>query len=203
MMSLKHKRCSRGGAAVEFLLCLPLLLLLAFPVIDLARVLQANMILTNMAREGANLASRTANAEQEIMAEQAIMDALAATAPPLDMHSNGMIHITKILAMRGRGVSRNVVLAQYRWAGGSYVPTKGVWSCGAAGTHWDNAGRCAGMPAAAAAPAVDVMSDALNDGDVVYLVETFYRLPLFFDKLQLGGIVLPDIDPNLYAMTIF
>lgn len=197
MISPKHKRWSRGAAAVEFMLCLPLLLLLAFPVIDLARVLQANMILTNMAREGANLASRTINAEQ------AIMDSLVATAPPLDMRSNGMIRITKILAVRGQGASRNVVIAQYRWSGGSYDPDKGVWTCGAAGTYWDNAGRCAGLPASAAAPAVDVMSGALNDGDVVYLVETFYRLPLFFGKMQLGGIVLPEINPNLYAMTIF
>lgn len=197
MISPKHKRCSRGAAAVEFMLCLPLLLLLAFPVIDLARVLQANMILTNMAREGANLASRTVNAEQ------AIMDSLAATAPPLDMRSNGMIHITKILAVRSQSATRNVVVAQYRWGAGSYVPTKGVWTCGAAGTRWDNAGNCAGLPAPAAAPSVDVMSGALNDGDVVYLVETFYRLPLFFGKMQLGGIELPDISPNLYAMTIF
>lgn len=198
MIAPKHNQWSRGAAAVEFMLCLPLLLLLAFPVIDLARVLQANMILTNMAREGANLASRTINAEQ------AIMDSLAATAPPLDMRSNGMVHITKILAVRGQGASRNVVVAQYRWRGGSYVPDKGVWNCGAAGgTYWDSTGSCTGLPPPAAAPSVDVMSGALNDGDVVYLVETFYRLPLFFSKMQLGGIVLPDFNPNLYAMTIF
>uniref|UniRef100_UPI002FDF8AA9 TadE/TadG family type IV pilus assembly protein n=1 Tax=Noviherbaspirillum sp. TaxID=1926288 RepID=UPI002FDF8AA9 len=82
---------ARGGAAVEFLLCLPLLLLLAFPVVDLARVLQANAILVAMSREGANLASRTR------MDEQTVMAALAATAPPLDMRRNGSIRITRIL----------------------------------------------------------------------------------------------------------
>ncbi|HEX7636338.1 MAG TPA: pilus assembly protein, partial [Noviherbaspirillum sp.] len=96
------------------------------------------------------------------------------------------------------------VIAQYRWAGGSYAPTKGVWNCGASGaTYWNNAGSCAGLPAPATAPSVDVMTGRLNDGDVVYLVETFYRLPLFFGKMQLGGIELPDINPDLYAMTIF
>ncbi|RZI42420.1 pilus assembly protein [Herbaspirillum sp. HC18] len=194
MIDARHKQRSRGSAAVEFILCLPLLLLLAFPVIDLARVLQANMIITNMAREGANLVSRTLNAEQ------AIMDALAATAPPLDMAANGMIRITKIMAVRGKGTPRNVVLAQYRWTGGSYAPVKGVWICGAAGTRWDSAGSCTGLPPPASAPTVGVMSGALNDGDVIYLVETFYRLPMFFSGMQLGGIAF---NPDLYAMTIF
>jgi hypothetical protein len=197
MINLAHKQRSRGAAAVEFILCLPLLLLLALPVIDLARVLQANIILTNMAREGANLALRTLNAEQ------AIMDALAATAPPLDMATHGMIHITKIMAVRGKGGPRNVVVAQSRWTGGAYEPTTSVWSCGAAGTHWDSAGKCAGLPPPATAPTVGVMAGALNDGDVVYLVETFYHFPMFFSGIQLSAITLPAFDPNLYAMTIF
>jgi hypothetical protein len=188
---------SRGTAAVEFLLCLPLLILLAFPVVDLARVFQANMILTNMSREGANLAART------VSAEQAIMESLAATAPPLDMHSNGMIHITKILALRDNGITRNLVIAQHRWGNGSYVPAKGVWTCGAAGSYWDGAGNCAGLPPSAAAPEIGVMTGQLRDGDVIYLVEVFYRFPMLFSGLDLGGgLVLPRLDSALYAFTI-
>ena len=64
----------RGGAAVEFLFCLPLLILLLLPVADLARVIQANMILTNISREGANLASRTSMKPQELMEALAARD---------------------------------------------------------------------------------------------------------------------------------
>lgn len=192
---------ARGGAAVEFLLCLPLLILLAFPVVDLARVLQANAILVAMSREGANLASRTR------MDEQTVMAALAATAPPLDMRSNGSIRITRILASRSGGIVRNVVIGQHRWVNGAdhaVTSRKGVWSCGAAGTAWRADGSCGGLPAPASAPEVDLLRGKLDEGDMVYLVETFYKFPLLFGAMRLGAdIVTPDIDPELYAMTVF
>jgi len=196
-MNRIHNPRQFGGAAIEFLFCLPVLLLLALPVVDLARVLQANIILTNVSREGANLAARTAGSEQTIM------ESLAATAMPLDMRDNGAIHITKILARRTHGVTRNVVIAQHRWVNGAYSPDNGVWTCGAGGSYWDGSGNCAGLPSPAAAPEVDVMRDRLRDGDVVYLVEAFYRFPLLFSGLDLGGgVVLPGFDSKLYAFTI-
>ncbi len=56
---MKNRKKSAGTAAVEFAFILPLLVLLAIPIFDLARIIQANMILINISREGANLASRT------------------------------------------------------------------------------------------------------------------------------------------------
>jgi Flp pilus assembly protein TadG len=47
----------RGAAAVEFALLLPLLLLLVFGIIDFGRALNAQVTLTQAAREGARLAS--------------------------------------------------------------------------------------------------------------------------------------------------
>ena len=191
-----HRSSQFGGAAIEFLFCLPLLLLLALPVADLARVLQANIILTNISREGASLAARTGGSEQTIM------ESLAATAPPLNMPTYGAIHITKILAHRANGVTRNVVIAQHRWVNGAYTPTNGVWTCGAGGSYWQS-GNCAGLPPPANAPEINVMRGRLQDGDVVYLVETFYQFPLLFNGLDLGaGIVLPGFSSNLYAFTI-
>jgi hypothetical protein len=196
-MNRTHRPSQFGGAAVEFLLCLPLLLLLAFPVVDLARVLQANIILTDISREGANLAARSGGPEQTVM------ESLAATAPPLDLRNYGAIHITKILAHRAHGITRNVVIAQHRWVNGSYVPGNGVWTCGAGGSYWDATGNCAGLPPIAAAPEVDVMRGQLQDGDMVYLVEAFYRFPLLFSGLDLGGgLVLPAFRSDLYAFTI-
>jgi hypothetical protein len=196
-MKRDPRHAARGTAAIELLFCLPLLLLLLLPVFDFARVIQANTILANIAREGANLASRTAAPPQDIM------HSLAATALPLDMRGDGMIHITKILAARKNGISRNIVIAQQRWNGGTYVPAKGVWTCGSSGTWWDADGNCADIPSGSGAPEVEVMSGLLDDGEIVYLVEVFYRFPLLFGSLDLGSFSLPGLHPDLYAMTVF
>ncbi len=47
----------RGSAAVEFALVLPLLLLIVFGIIDLGRALNAQITLTEAAREGVRLAA--------------------------------------------------------------------------------------------------------------------------------------------------
>jgi Flp pilus assembly protein TadG len=47
----------RGAAAVEFALLLPLLLLIVFGIIDFGRALNAQITLTQAAREGARLAA--------------------------------------------------------------------------------------------------------------------------------------------------
>lgn len=53
--SPKTCRRDRGAAAVEFALVLPLLLLVIFGTIDFARALNAQITLTEAAREGARL----------------------------------------------------------------------------------------------------------------------------------------------------
>ena len=47
----------RGAAAVEFALLLPMLLLLVFGIIDFGRALNAQIVLTQAAREGSRLAA--------------------------------------------------------------------------------------------------------------------------------------------------
>src|SRR5215469_16732561 len=51
------KGCDRGAAVVEFALLLPALLLLLFGIIDFGRALNAQITLTQAAREGARLAA--------------------------------------------------------------------------------------------------------------------------------------------------
>lgn len=53
----RNARQDRGAAAVEFALLLPLLLLLVFGIIDFGRALNAQITLTQAAREGARLAA--------------------------------------------------------------------------------------------------------------------------------------------------
>ena len=55
--TVRNARRDRGAAAVEFALLLPVLLLLVFGLIDFGRALNAQITLTQAAREGARLAA--------------------------------------------------------------------------------------------------------------------------------------------------
>jgi len=177
-----HAR-SRGAAAVEAALLLPLLVMLALPVADLARALQARLILDAISREGASLAARGTLPLKD--ASQSIMDTLAATAPPLDLRQDGMLVVSRIM---GNGVGP-VVLEQYRWLGGGQDAPAMVSAC----AGWDAEGRCAQQagPVALDAGAVP------QDGDVMHAFEAHYRFRPWF------GALLPGLATDMHALTLF
>jgi Flp pilus assembly protein TadG len=84
-----------GQGVVEFALVLPVLVLLALGIFDYSRMIQASNIISNMSREGASLASRTSIAHQEIM------NAIASTAQPLAMGTNGAMYLTQVTQVDG------------------------------------------------------------------------------------------------------
>ena len=84
-----------GQSLVELAFALPLLVILALGIFDFSRAIQANNIITNMSREGANLASRTSVAPLDIM------NSLASTAKPLSMSDHGAIYITQVTMVGG------------------------------------------------------------------------------------------------------
>ena len=196
-------RFARGIAAIEFAIVLPLLALLLFMLADLSRAIQAKTILLNISREGANLSARATTDLNG--SSQGIMNALAATTPPLDMPARGMIYITKIMgyAAGPHGSVRNIVLEQYRWnAGvqhGAYQPPSQVWQC----ASWNADGACAHIGKSDAAPGVDLMQGQLADGELVYAVETFYHFDMLFGAIDTGAGKAPLLGPNLYSMTVF
>ena len=57
LLTRRPRGTDRGAAAVEFALLLPVLLLLLFGIIDFGRALNAQITLTQAAREGARLAA--------------------------------------------------------------------------------------------------------------------------------------------------
>lgn len=189
----KNLAYSGGIAAVEFVVILPLLLLLSLPLFDLARIIQAGMILTNMSREVANLASRS---QQD---PQSIMNAVAATTPPLQMRTSGMIYVSKIMG-NGPGKS-NVLLEQYKWTGGFDQGSR-VWA-GCSGWATDGSGKCTSIPTAGTLIS-DALANQLGDGEVIYVVESSYRANILLGAMDLGfGVKTPQFSPDLYAKTIF
>jgi len=207
MRTARIVRRAAGIAAVEFALILPILVILLIGLVDMARALQANMILINLGREGANLASRGKLQLSEN--HQAIIGQVAASAPPLEMNTRGMIYITRLMGSGTGSASRTLVLEQYRWDDSKnnlgfrvsgYAPASKVWTCGnwASGT----AGVCA-VPSGVNAPGVSLMSGTLSDGEVIYVVETFYKFNMLFQTFTFGTVRTPTLGPDFYSMTVF
>jgi hypothetical protein len=210
MIRTRPLRAHVGIAAVELALILPFLVLIVLMVTDLARAIQTQIILINISREGASLASLSPAFQGQ---PQKIMDALVASAPPLHMNDAafpkeyGMIYITEVTGyedVKTKNVT-NKVTAQYRWTHGSstYLPTSSVWQC--PGGSWAGDGHCSAVPATAGSgsPTANVMTGKLASGDVVYAAEVFYHFDAWFKLITLSTFMTtPDIGPDLRAMTV-
>jgi Flp pilus assembly protein TadG len=197
-------RRQHGVVAVEFALLLPMLLMLLFGMMDAGRALQANIIITNISREGANLVARgTAPLETS---SQDVIYALMASAPPLNVNQQGMIYITRVMGVVTAGVSRSVVLDQYRWDDAvrnlgfrvnGYQPDSKAYDC----TAWDGS-HCISVNSLLRPPS-PIMNGTLQDGEVVYVVETFYRYDMLLSIKATAALDLPNLGPDLYSMTVF
>lgn len=168
--SLKMLKQSDGQTMVELALILPVLLLLSFGVFEYSRSVLTKNIIVNMSREGANLAART----QEL--PQTIMTAIATTADPLDMGTNGMIFITEVMGIDdGTGTVNPIVQKQYRYVNGGYSANSIVW--GGCGSWTDGECTVSGNPIAdleGDGGSISGMEAVINDGETVYAVEVFY-----------------------------
>ncbi len=82
----------RGVAALEMALILPVMLVLAFVIVDFGRLIQARLVVTNLSREGASLASR-----DELQPAQ-LIQMLQSGASPINLASDGRIYIWRIRA---------------------------------------------------------------------------------------------------------
>jgi Flp pilus assembly protein TadG len=87
-----HRRYpgEKGIAALELALILPLLIIMAFVIIDFGRLIQARLVVANLAREGGSLASR------DIQSAGNLITMLQAGASPLNLTADGRIYIWKI-----------------------------------------------------------------------------------------------------------
>ena len=198
-------RRQRGVAAVELALLLPMLVVLLLCAIDGARALQANIIITNIAREGANILSRSGSDLDD--SSQDTINALMASAPPLNVNQLGMMYITRVMGVGTGTAAKNVVLDQYRWDDAKrqqgfrksgYAPMSKVYRC----TAWSGTGKCSSANSVTR-PATTIMTGKLDDGEVVFVVETFYRFDMLVSGFTTGNNTLPTFGPDLYSMSVF
>jgi Flp pilus assembly protein TadG len=175
---------SAGQSVVELALIMPLLLVLTLGVADLGRALLFNNILINMSREGANLASRTAQSPTFII------DTLNQTAAPLDMATQGMGILTRVKAVDGgSGTVITVVVQQVRAVSGKTSLASKLWVC----PSWASSGAC-NLPVAEASRVV-TLPFTLALGFEVNVMETLY------DYVPLTNFVL-NTTQELYARTL-
>lgn len=195
---LRHRSCNirgphrAGGVAmIELALVLPILVMLVLGVIDFSRAIQYNNVLVSLTREGANLAARTSETPQFIV------KALMNTASPLNMNTDGMMYITRLVgcpnSKPGCPVGDAQVEEQYRNPSGGKVALKSrIWaSC----PSWQSSGANAGTCNVPATRPVVRLSVPLTPGETVYAAEAFYDYTLFTRYLI-------SEDPQLYSLTI-
>ena len=161
---MKQVFCSpvkaRGLAVVEMVFVLPLLLLLGLGVIEVSHLILAKNISTALAREGANLASRSfSDSDQEIM------DAMALSADPLDLSQDGVIYISVVV---GDDHQDPYISEQHRWLDYGYSSSSRMWgSC----PSWDGNGE---SDLLSTKPRLTNFPMALEPGETVHIVEVIY-----------------------------
>ena len=166
----------RGVATLELALLLPFLILMVLGIFDYSRAIHAKNIITNMSREGANLAARSGNVATNA---QEYMNAIAYTAAPLNMQANGEIYITVVKGEGSTGSVISTVQTQYTWGGGGISPLSKIGTSG----HATGLGPLS-------------LTNGLALGETVYAVEVFYHYhSLFFTFL--------GFDKIMYSMAVF
>lgn len=166
----------RGTALVELAILLPFLVLMVVGVFDFSRAIHAKNIITNMSREGTNLAARSG---LDSTKAQEIMNTLSYTSQPLNMDANGMMYISVV---QGTGATGSVVpriTTRYGWKN----RTNPASSIGPVN------GNAVGLGPLS-------LTNGLSSGEVVYVVEVFYRYRSVFFR-YLG------FDKQMYSLSVF
>ncbi|GAA4887252.1 TadE family protein [Ferrimonas pelagia] len=171
----------KGLAIVEMSIVAPILVFSFLAVFEMSQILQANNILVNISREGANLASRSLS-----QSPKEIVDALALTAAPLDLTEDGVVYISLVLS---DGRRDPYVQSQYRWTDSGSTKQSQIWSrC----RSRDNNGQC-NMPRRK--QRLRDFPLALDNGESVYVFEVSY------DYDSIVEFIIQD-ELQLYSMSM-
>lgn len=188
-------RSSQGQVLVEFACVLPLLLLLAFGVVELSFLMHDQHIVIRLTREGSNLISRNTKLSDAATAMTSMVN------PPVDLNSANSKLIFTVLTKYTSGNNNNHVIVYQR---------REIGNLTAASTF--NTGSLT----AAFGPAPDYIaidpgnntnlrvtnvpaSLSLNPGQFVYVTEIYTRHPLI-TALNSFGVHLPT---TLYSIAYF
>lgn len=97
---------ARGIATIELAIILPILCVMLLGIVDIGRLVEARLIITNVSREGANLASRDLKAGADLLTY------LTDSSSPIDLVDSGKIYVTTITAGTSKAAPDPVISAQ-------------------------------------------------------------------------------------------
>ena len=151
-----------GQALLEFLIILPLTLVLVFGLIDFGRALSCLEVISELTRQGSNLASRGTNLSDSAAA-------VVAGDAPLDLSKNGEVIVTAVTNIN----QVNQITGQ--------VSQGGILSISKIG---QGVGKQATVPPAAAT--------MLQPGQTIYVTEVFYSFQAITPIGNLLNMVMPS-----------
>ncbi|MBJ6751635.1 TadE/TadG family type IV pilus assembly protein [Geomonas anaerohicana] len=170
----RHSNKGKGQALVEFALLLLVFAVLMLALYDFACAIRVSNTISNMSREGANLACRPSPGLQNN--PQGVMDVLAATAQPLDMTGRGMMFITVVQGDR--------ILVQDRWDKGN--------------PQTDISSRIGTPTPAEPNPVTNGLASLnLQPEQTAYVVEVFYNYRSLFSNSAIA------VGKQFYSRTVF
>jgi len=144
--SARRLRDERGAAMIELALCMSMLLLLAFGVIDFSQIIYDRQMLSGLTRQGSSLASRTLTLPETV-------SALGVQGAPMNIGTKGRIIVT---AVKNDTSGKPYIFDQAESAPGISVTSQ--------------VGSLISGPATMPAGA----STVLNAGQIIYVTEVFY-----------------------------
>lgn len=168
-----------GQALIEFSLVLIVLVVLTFGLIDVCRAIYTKQVIVNLAREGANLASRGAGDTRAEIISNAVA-AVVASASPLSITTNGLVIIT---AVTNNARGSYYINAQQK-KGALTAKSKVGTAVGVSAT----------LPSTSPYPALS------QSNYTVYVAEVFYT---FAPITPIGKLLKVAMPTNLYDAAYF
>lgn len=177
----------RGNALVELVICMPLLLVLAFGLIDFSQMIFDKQTMAGISRQGSNLASRNYTGPTGSMPLSTVVSALVTQGASLNIGTNGRIIVT-VVADGLDGSNKLIpgdpkILDQYE------SPT-GISATSKVGT---GAGNSATLPSG-------VTTNVLDQGRTIYVTEVFYK---YTPMTPVGSFLKTSLASTMYDVAYF
>ncbi len=171
----KRLEDEQGAAFIELAICVPMLLILVFGLIDFSQMIFDNQRMSGISRQGSDLASRDAFGSEGL---PPIVSALVTQGAAMSIGTQGRIILTEV----GGTGSQPTILAQSE-------SLTGITVTSAVGTG-------VGSPATVPANAVTV----LNAGQRLFVTEVFYS---YSPMTPVGGLLKTSLASTLYDVAYF
>lgn len=180
----RQLRDERGAVLVELALCMTILLVMVFGVIDFSLIIFDRQVMSGISRQGSDLASRGGEPDPAsgIDPLQQIVSALVTQGQSLNIGTNGKIFVTAVANVDYPKGYKPQIIDQAVSPGGISVSSA--------------IGSGVGSPASMPADATTL----LNDGQTLYVTEVFYS---FKPVTPIGTFLKLSLASNLYETAYF